>query len=140
MKIRVARDGNKLKAAKTEDLTQIQKLKEGEMVLIKVQRIRNPKLHRKYFALIRKVYENQSFFKEQEQLRKFLEMAAGHYEKCYLPNRLTGEIVEQFWPKSIAYSQLDGDGFQKLYEKVMDEVIRNFDFDPELLEQELRGA
>lgn len=140
MRIRVARDGNKLKAAKTEDLSQIKRLKEGEMVLISVKRIRNPALHRKYFALLKKAFENQSFFNEQEHMRKFLEMAAGHYQKCYLPNRDTGEIIEQFWPKSIAYTELDGDAFQKLYDKVMDEISRNFGFDPELLENEVRGA
>lgn len=134
--IRVARSGNVLKAAKTEDLQSIKKLPEGELVKITVQRVRNPRLHRRYFAVIQTIYENQSFFTDREHLRKFLEIAAGHYTVAYMPKPSTGEIKELIWPKSIAYGALDQDSFSELYDEVLVQAEKQFGLEAKLLHQE----
>lgn len=138
MELWVGRSGNSLKPAKDQDLKKLKKFKEGEMILVRVDRPRNPKLHRKYFALIKVTFENQEYFQDIEHLRKFLEMAAGYYEIAYLPNRKTGEIVTQYWPKSIAWDKLGQDEFQELFEGVLQQIYLNFNFDPESLENEVK--
>jgi len=138
VKIKLAREGKKLKPAKVEDLQELQKIPEGEMFQVTYQRIRNPKLHRKYFAVIQQVYLNQEFFKDQEELRKFLQIAAGHYQVAYLPKPKTGEVKQLIWPKSIAFHNLDEGEFRELYKAVLEQAEKNFGISAELLDGEVR--
>lgn len=133
MEIKAIREGNLLKPYTNHDQDKVAKLNEGEMMLVNIKQPRSPKLHNLYFLILNKVFENQEFFKSQYHLRKFLEMAAGHYEKAYLPNRKTGEIIEQFWPATIAYHALDHEQFKALFDAVLIEINRNFDFDRQTL-------
>jgi hypothetical protein len=104
---------------------------------VSIKQPRSPALHRLYFQILDKLFENQEFFKNKYHLRKFLEMAAGHYQKAYLPNRATGEIVEQFWPASIAYKELSNEEFKELFELVNQQIRANFDLDPDKLIEEI---
>lgn len=137
-KIKLAREGQYLKAAKLEDLQEIQKIPEGEMFQVSYQRIRNPKLHRKYFAVIQQVFFNQEFFNNKEELRKFLQIAAGHYQVAYLPKPKTGEVKQLVWPKSIAFHKLDEEEFRGLYKAVLQKAEENFGISAELLDGEVK--
>lgn len=101
---------------------QKRKLKVGKTYTATIKEQRNPKFHKKYFALINCAWaflneRQKAFFKENVEIfRKTVEMAAGHCEMVY---RLESkEWVEV--PKSIAYDKIDEVEFRDLYERVKD--------------------
>lgn len=129
MKLELIRSGNYLAPANDNATERLKKIPDGHYAVAQITQPRDPRHHKAYFAMIRKVYENQTIFPNEYHLRKFLEMAAGHYEKAYLPNRDTGEIVTQYWPLSISYTELDQTQFRDLFEGVKDQVAVNFELD-----------
>lgn len=107
---------------------QKRELKVGKEYTATITEIRNPKLHKKYFALIDCAWEfmnekQRSFFCEsvddrpsKKIFRKTMEMAAGHCTRVYSIKR--NEWQDE--PKSIAYDKLDEIAFRNLYERVKD--------------------
>lgn len=111
-----------------EAYEQKRKLKVGKTYTVTIKEQRNPKFHKKYFALINCAWaflnERQTaFFKENVEIfRKTVEMAAGHCEMVYSVERK--EWVEV--PKSIAYDKIDEVEFRDLYERVKDVLFLVF--------------
>ena len=56
------------------------KIKAGTEYNFSYKKIRNPRLHRKYFALINLLFENQDLFENKYAFRKWLEVKAGYYD------------------------------------------------------------
>lgn len=90
----------------------------GSAMVMEVKRPRNLVHHRKGMALLRYVFENQSKYKNIEDLLVELKLRCGHYQEHIT---LDGEIV--LVPKSIAFSELDQDSFDELYEKMVQVAI-----------------
>ena len=73
-----------------DDYDQKKKLKVGETYNVEVKVARNVEFHRKYFALISYAWEflNESEierFRDKDNFRKYVEIAAGHCEVIYHP-------------------------------------------------------
>lgn len=107
-----------------DDYDQKKKLKVGEAYNVEVKVARNVEFHRKYFALIAYAWEflNEKeiqTFKNKDNFRKYLEVAAGHCEVIYHP-RLQ-EFVEI--PKSISFGSMDNTSFNDLYKRVKDVIF-----------------
>lgn len=99
--------------------------------LFSVKRIRNPKLHRKYFAMINLIFDNQDNYKNVDSFRKIMQMKAGYY---------TTEVTDKgtiYIPTSIAYEEMDESEFKELFEKVWVELQKFIQIDRETLESEL---
>ena len=107
-----------------DDYDQKKKLKVGETYNVEVKVARNVEFHRKYFALISYAWEflNESEierFRDKDNFRKYVEIAAGHCEVIYHP-RLQ-EFVEI--PKSIFFGSMDNTSFGDLYKRVKDVIF-----------------
>ena len=107
-----------------DDYDQKKKLKVGETYNVEVKVARNVEFHRKYFALISYAWEflNESEierFRDKDNFRKYVEIAAGHCEVIYHP-RLQ-EFVEI--PKSISFGSMDNTSFGDLYKRVKDVIF-----------------
>ena len=105
------------------DYDEKKRLKEGEYYVADIATVRNPKLHRKYFALINLAWEyvpgvEQEFLynNDKKVFRKTIEMAAGHCEVIYNMKLETFTHI----PVSISYETLDNTAFEKLYNSVLD--------------------
>lgn len=96
-----------------------------------LKKVRNPKFHRKYFALIRIAFDNQDEYKDEEKFRKVMQMKAGYHEFVQT------DKGEMWWPKSIAFGELDELEFEELYNKVWHVLQERYGFDNELFEAEL---
>lgn len=117
------------------------KLKLGETYSAEIRLVRNPQFHKKYFSLINAAWEllperQQTGFRTSENFRKYIEVAAGHCDTFYSPQRK--EWVEI--PKSIAFDKMDEASFSDLYNKVrfvidniLSPVISKEDFERVLL-------
>ena len=107
-----------------DDYDEKRKLKIGETYTVEVKVARNIDFHRKYFALIAYAWEflneqETATFKNKENFRKYLEVAAGYCDLFYHP-RLQ-EFVEI--PKSISFGKMDNAAFSDLYSKVKDVIF-----------------
>lgn len=107
-----------------DDYEQKRKLKLGETYSVEVKVVRNVDFHRKYFVLIAYAWEflneqETERFKDKENFRKYIEIAAGHCDVIFHP-RLQ-EFVEI--PKSIAFAKMDNTAFSDLYGRVKDVIF-----------------
>lgn len=101
------------------DYEEKKKLKLGEAYTAEIRLSRNPRFHQKYFALINAAWEllpqrKKDGLRTCENFRKYIEVAAGHCETFYSPQRK--EWVEI--PKSIAFDKMDEAEFSDLYNRV----------------------
>jgi hypothetical protein len=107
-----------------DDYEEKKKLKLGQTYSVEVKVVRNVDFHRKYFALIAYAWEfldeqETERFKNKENFRKYIEIAAGHCDVIFHP-RLQ-EFVEI--PKSIAFAKMDNTAFSDLYGRVKNVIF-----------------
>jgi hypothetical protein len=115
---------NSFKAAFDSDYEYIKKLKQGEIYFFEVKRERNIKFHRKFFALIRMVYQNQEHYSFEDELRADLLIDAGYFKTIV---SIYGE--ERKEALSINFASMDQDTFDKMYSDVLDNIVKHFHFD-----------
>lgn len=94
----------------------------GDIVTATVRRPRNPKHHRKMFALLNLVWEGtalQGRFPKMENLLDALKVALGHVE---LFEAVDGTKLTK--PKSINFESLDQAAFEEFYNGVVEIVVQ----------------
>lgn len=125
MKLLLLNTAQGLKPVCDSDFEENRKLKIGEVYSAVINRPRNPKFHRKYFALINCAYDNlpesiSDKYPTSEIFRKAVEVMAGH---CELSYSLDGEQI--LIPKSISFSSIDESEFQKIYNGILDILLKH---------------
>jgi len=105
----------------------------GEMFNLEAVFPRNPKFHRKMFALLtvgfdcwepdRKkfAYAGRPIEKNFERFREQVLILAGHYDQVF---SLRGDKMELV-AKSISYASMDDSEFSELYESVLTVILNN---------------
>ena len=82
-------------------MRKLKKIKVGEEYQCDIKQPRNYKFHRKFFALINMVYENQDIFINIDHLREELTKATGYYDS-YINHK--GATV--YRAKSISFAKM----------------------------------
>lgn len=84
---------------------------------VKATRARNPLFHRKFFALINLMFDNQDDYKkgQEELFRKLMIINAGYYDEAVDKDGKVQRI-----PRSIAFENMSQADFEKLYEAMLD--------------------
>jgi len=103
------------------DLEVCKKFVEGEVYRCEIKKPRNIKFHRKFFALLQYVFENQDKYDNAEDLRVEIELKAGNYTEHITTK---GKMI--YIPKSIAFEKMDNIEFEKLYNKAVDVILKDF--------------
>jgi hypothetical protein len=93
----------------------------GTEVYAEVSRPRSLGHHKKFFALLKLILENQDHYKTVDEVLIALKVATGH---CYPAETRTG--IKVMVPKSIAFSKMDQLAFQKFWDNVVEVVIVKF--------------
>lgn len=114
----LVREGNKLAAVEPTSLELIEAMGRDEVVTATIRRTRNPGHHRKFFALMKVVFDAQSRYATSTQLLNVLKMAVGHGEFMEV---VKGKPI--FIPASISFAKLDQGNFEDFYKKVVDVVV-----------------
>ena len=103
----------------------IRKFDLGEVVSIDVKRPRNVAFHRKFFALLHVVFENQEAYKSIDDLLEIAKLRTGH---CHTVATKYGEVKIT---DSISFAKMDESAFGDFYDRackwVCDEVIPGLD-------------
>lgn len=97
----------------------------GQTVMVKFTFPRNTGHHRKFFALMQTIFNNQSHHKTLDHLLTAFKFACGHTEKIRTSR---GEIEI---PKSISFAKMDQAEFEAFYKQAVEfvttEVIPGLD-------------
>lgn len=133
MKILVVKTPSGLKPLYDSDYDNYSKIALGEEFEIEYTKKRNIKFHRKAFALFKLAFENQSDYRNFNDLRYDLTIVAGYYDENV--NKITGEVTKR--AKSISFSQMDEIEFNEYYEAVKDVICRWLGIDNETLNNEV---
>ena len=113
-----------LKVAYNSDYDKIKKLKVGQEYQCEVKQPRNLKFHKKFFALVNMLFENQEIYNNPDRLRKDLIIEAGLYDEW-----ADFQGVMQREAKSISFAKMTENEFSELYSKVIDVIVKYFNFD-----------
>ena len=91
----------------------------GECVEVTVHRRRNPRHHRKLFALLKIVVENtDGRWPNVEALKEDLKMATGLFEKRV---SISGKVY--FVPQSLSFASMDQAEFSRWYDQAVDVIV-----------------
>lgn len=103
----------------------IRKFGLGEIVSIDVTRPRNVAFHRKFFAMLHIILQNQDHYKSMDALLTVCKLATGHY---YTVETKSGLVKI---PDSISFAGMDETKFADFYDRactwVVEEVIPGLD-------------
>lgn len=112
------------------------KIKNGAIVSVEVKAPRNVGHHRKFFAMLNIVFQNQDYYKSPESLLGACKLATGHVE---IVRSKRGEIAI---PLSISFAKMDQAAFDEFYSRAIDWVVSDVipglskqDLDTEVAEQ-----
>ena len=126
MQITLIKTLSGFKLAYNSDHEMVKKIPLNEPIVYDWKKPRNYKFHKKFFALLNLVYENQEQFNNIDRLRSQLTIKAGYYETFF---DIDG--VEQFEAKSISFAKMDEAEFSELYSRIIDVVVQWLGVDKE---------
>ena len=93
------------------DEDQLKSVHTGDVVTADIKKSRNPQFHRKGFAMLKEIFDNQDSFTDFDQFRTWLQIAAGIVDTIIGPDGKTYYKV-----KSLAWDKMDEIQFDKTYQ------------------------
>jgi len=107
------------------------KVKAGSTVRARVAVMRNPKFHRKFFAMLHVAFDNADWPEIEtpygparcsfEMFRQYVTVKAGYFHMDVTPD---GNF--RATPKSISFAAMDEAEFERLYSAVLDVILARF--------------
>ena len=115
-----AYDGS-LRPGSDEAVKILTRYRSGDEILLEHKRNRSAANHRRFFSFVQMTFEWQDTYDDIEIWRKVLEMGAGHFTTVI---GLDGKTY--YWPKSIAWDEMDEDAFSDLFSRVVQGYLRRY--------------
>jgi hypothetical protein len=135
MKVFLVKQGNNsFLPSHDSDYETLKKIKVGVTVSCEIKQPRNIGFHRKFFALINLVFENQEYYENIDHLRKELTKAAGYYDTYH---NHKGTLCYE--ARSIKFGSMKQEEFEVLYQRFLDKVEEIFQFDSELINEQIEN-
>lgn len=113
-----------LKACDEAGADLLRKVKFGRTVRVEITVPRNVQHHRKFFALLNLVWSSAGDWPTLEDMLDELKYRLGHYERCRIVDRETGEVFDYCRLKSISFASMDQTEFDEFYEKALRELCK----------------
>lgn len=111
---KVSRNGRSgLVPADQEAIESLDKIGDGECVLLRPVKVRSLRWHRLYFALCREIGSNQEPARDESSIDMELRVLAGHFDVIHA--RKGNQLYEVRMPKRIAFDRLTADEWQNLW-------------------------
>lgn len=133
--------GGKLEPVDEAGQEAMTKIKEGAVVQVEVKKPRNVYFHRKFFAMLNLIFQNQDAYKSVDALLAVCKLGIGHVDVIQTRQ---GEVR---LPKSISFAAMDNTEFSDFYDRavnwMLEEVIpglRRQDLDEEIEQQLMEFA
>ena len=109
-----------------------EKLKQGDLVEVKVVKSRNLQWHKKFFALLHLGHDNQEHYTTFDDYEFAMKLATGWCSKVV---RSDGEIL--YNPKSYSFNSMNQDEFEAIYDETINITLRVMPMAREDLEREI---
>lgn len=122
-KISLIRTLSGFKPTHDSDFELSKKIKLNEPYEFEYKQPRNYRFLKKFFALVRMLYDNQEIYTDSEHLREDLIIEAGYYVLSY---NIHGEEIKR--AKSISFANMSQTEFDELYYNVIDVIVKHFNF------------
>lgn len=123
---------NRFALAYDSDHEKAMRIKIGEVYKCTITKPRNYEHHKKYFALMKMVFENQEHYTNMDQMRKDITKVAGFVNTHV--NFLGETVIEA---QSINFASMDQFTFNELYERTKDVICIHFRLTNELIEENI---
>ena len=133
MKLLVIKTPRGLLPLYDSDYENYAKIPMNEEFEIEYTKKRNLKFHKKYFALMKLAYENQSDYRSLNDMRRDIAIVSGFYDEVV--NKISGDVLKV--AKSISFAKMDESEFSELYEKTKDTISKWLGIDNETIENEI---
>ena len=119
MKITLVKQlNNTFKIAYDSDYEKAKKIKVNEFYEFEYKQPRNYQFHKKFFALMELVFNNQEAYSNKEDLREDLTIEAGYFR---LTENIHGQTVKK--AKSISFASMDETEFSELYNSIVNVIV-----------------
>jgi len=128
----IKQSDNTFKLAYPSDYENAKRIKRDVELECEIKKKRNYEFHKKFFALINLVFQNQERYRVFEDLREDLIIEAGFFSRR---TNLEGDEVKK--AKSISFSSMDEYEFNQLYDAVINVIIKHFKFEKRAIEENL---
>lgn len=128
----VKKSDNSFLIAFDSDYEKIQKWKVGDILKCVVTKPRNYEHHKKYFAMMNMVFDNQDHYTDFNHFRNDITIKAGFFD-----THVDLDGVVQETAKSINFASMDQFEFQELYERTKDVICLYFNFTPESIKENI---
>lgn len=133
MKLTIVKQlNNTFKVAYDSDYETLKKIKVGDLLECEIRKPRNYKFHKKFFALLNLVYQNQERYSNIDDLRHDLTIVSGYYTERV---DIQGETLKK--ANSISFAKMSEDDFTKLYESFLTSIQKYFHFDKETIQENI---
>lgn len=106
------------------DKDNLKRIKAGEIIQADVVKPRGVKKHRKFFALMNMLFQNQEIYKNLDDMRNDLTVEAGYYREVI---NFQGEVTKK--ALSISFAAMDDLEFDKYFDDVINTIVQYFHFD-----------
>ena len=125
MKLTIVKQlNNSFKVAYDSDYEKMKRIKVGDFLECEIKKPRNYMFHKKFFSLMNLLYQNQEIYTNIDDLRQDLTIEAGYYRSII---NFQGDVIKR--PVSISFSKMDEHEFNDYYSKVIDVIVKHFNFD-----------
>ena len=91
---------------------------QGEIVTVDIKRPRNLAFHRRFFAMLNIIYQNQDAYKSLEDLLNVCKLRVGHCDT------LATKYGEVKIPRSISFAAMDDAEFSEFYGRAVDWMLQ----------------
>lgn len=115
MKISLSKTINGLIPTDAKAIEVYNKIPLGKEILVDYKKSRNVRFHRKLFALIKIIFENQEHYNDENNILNYIKLKTGHFDTLVTH---AGDVA--YIPKSIAFENMDDLEFEKFYNKTVD--------------------
>ena len=96
----------------------LNKVKNGDGIILDYKPKRNYLFHKKLFALLNLIFQNQSHYKSIDNILEMCKFRAGYYETI-----VTHKGKKHYKTKSICFSKMDNLEFEKFYSEIIDVAL-----------------
>ena len=111
----------------------MQKIKNGDEILLDYKPKRNIKFHRRLFALLNLIFQNQNHYKSIDNILEMCKFKAGYFETIITHK---GEKIH-YKTKSISFDEMDNASFEEFYKKCIDVALELTGISQKDLEQQI---
>lgn len=119
--IRLEKRADYLVPSLEEDKDKASKIKHGEVIQVEFKRIRNPKFHKKYFALLQIVAEYDDRYDTVNDVLLVMKLKLGHYRTIV---NTDGRVI--YVPKSISFGSMEQIDFEDFYSRTINKILSDF--------------